>query len=72
MTRTELKPRDGFLLYVIPSRHYERGRRLEWIVERDASGREVARRSATPDAPGRYPCDEDDEIDLGHGQRVCP
>lgn len=71
-TRAELKPVAGFLLHVIPPEQYARGRRLETIVWRDVDGRELARRPIPTDRKGIYPCSEDEEIDLGYGQTICP
>jgi hypothetical protein len=70
--RTELEPVDGFLLYVIPPEHYPRGHRLELIVWRDADGQEVARRTIETTNRGVYPCAEDEKIELGYGQTICP
>lgn len=71
-TQTELKPVDSFLLYVIPPEHYPRGHRLESIVWRDASAREVASRMIETNRPGVYPCKKDEEHELGYGQSICP
>jgi RNA polymerase sigma factor (sigma-70 family) len=68
----ELVPREGFLLHAVPFAHYPRGHRLEAIVQRDASGREVGRTEVPTGRPAVYPCGEDQEIDLGYGQSVCP
>jgi hypothetical protein len=69
---TDLTPRDGFLLYVIPPNHYPRGHRLQAIVWQDGGGRELASRKIKTDQPGVYPCDEGAKIDLGYGATVCP
>jgi hypothetical protein len=68
----DLEPREGFLLHAIPSAHYARGHRLEAIVQRDSSAREVNRREVRTGRPAVYPCRKDQEIDLGYGQSVCP
>ena len=70
--RIELDPVEGFLLYAIPSEHYERGKRLEAILSRDASGREVGRVGVKPASLGVYPCAESEELEFGYGQRICP
>ena len=70
--RTRLTPHDGFLLYIIPPEHYTRGHRLEELVWLDADGGEVASRTIKSDQPGIYPCEKDEEIELGYGQTVCP
>ncbi len=71
-TRTDLKPVDGFLLYVVPPEQYARGHRVDEIVWLDAGDRELATRTMTPDQPGTYPCARDDKLDLGHGVEACP
>ena len=71
-TLTELEPVDGFLLYVIPPRHYARGHRLEAIVWLDAAGAEVASRTVETRRPGIYPCSKEEERELGYGQTICP
>jgi hypothetical protein len=70
--RRRLEPRDGFLLYVIPPEHYPRGQRLEELVWLDGSDRAVSSRNLKTTQPGIYPCEKDEEIDLGYGQSVCP
>lgn len=70
--RTELKPVDGFLLYIIPPEHYPRGHRLETLVWRDAAGGEVARRTFKTDQAGLYPCEKSEELKLGYGVSMCP
>lgn len=70
--RIEVEPVEGFVLYAVPSEHYPRGRRLEAIVSRDASGHEVERVKVKAGTPGLYPCKKTEEIDLGVGQTICP
>jgi hypothetical protein len=70
--RIEVEPVDGFLLYAIPSEHYPQGKRLEAIVSRDASGREVERVKVKADNPGVYPCKRSEELEFGYGQTICP
>jgi hypothetical protein len=70
--RIEVKPVDGFLLSEIPSEQYSRGKRLETIVSRDASGNEVGRVDLKADSPGVYPCEKSEEVEYGYGQRICP
>jgi hypothetical protein len=71
-TRTELTPVEGFLLYLIPPEHYRLGHRLERIAWLDAEGRKIASRAVQPDRRAVYPCSKEEEIDLGHGVRMCP
>lgn len=68
----ELKPVDGFLLYVIPPEQYRRGHRLRLIVWRDADGGELERRAVATDRKGIYPCSDEEEIELGYRQTICP
>lgn len=70
--RIEVEPVDGFLLYAVPSGHYPQGKRLEAIVSRDASGREVERMTVKTDNPGVYPCKKSEELEFGYGQTICP
>jgi hypothetical protein len=70
--RAELEPVDGFLLSVIPREHYRRGHRLEQLVWRDESGREVASRTQPTETPGIYPCAKHEQKDLGYGVKICP
>lgn len=70
--RTRLEPKDGFLLYVIPSQHYTSGHRLQELAWLDADGHELAARSVKTDQRGIYPCQKGEEIELGYGQKVCP
>jgi hypothetical protein len=71
-TQTELKPVDGFLLALVAPEQYAPGHRLEAIVMLDADGREVAHRTVDPSRRAVYPCSKDEELELGHGIRVCP
>jgi hypothetical protein len=70
--RIEVEPVDGFLLYAVPSGHHPQGKRLEAIVSRDASGREVERVKVKADNPGVYPCKKSEELEFGYGQTICP
>jgi hypothetical protein len=70
--RIDVEPLDGFLLYELPSEQYSRGKRLETIVSRNASGEEVGRVDVKTNSPGVYPCEKNEEVEYGYGQRVCP
>jgi hypothetical protein len=68
--RVELTPKEGYLVWPVPSRHYARGHRLEELVGFDASGRQIATQQMKPDAAGLYPCSE--PKDYGYGVSMCP
>ena len=70
--RIEVEPVDGFLLDELPSEQYRRGKRLEAIVSRDDSGKEVGRVDVKTDHPGVYPCKKGEELKLEYGQTICP
>jgi hypothetical protein len=68
--RVELEPKEGYLVWPVPSRHYPRGHRLEELVAFDASGRQIATQQMKPDAAGLYPCSK--PKDYGYGVSMCP
>ena len=70
--RAELTPIDGFLLYIVPTRYHERGRRLERIIARDAAGELIFDRKVDTRRRAIYPCREHEKVDYGHGVAVCP
>jgi hypothetical protein len=54
--KVELTPKEGFLIWPIPSRHYPSGHRLEELVGYEADGQVVARQSVnTTLEPNFYP-----------------
>ena len=53
--KVELTPKEGFLIWPIPSRHYPLGHRLEELVGYDASGQMIARQSVSTTESGLYP-----------------
>jgi hypothetical protein len=63
-------PKEGYLVWPIPARHYPLGHRLEELVAFDSSGQEMATQREKPDAPGLYPCAEPKQ--LGYGVSMCP
>jgi hypothetical protein len=63
-------PREGYLVWPIPARHYPLGHRMEELVAFDSSGREIATRREKTDAAGLYPCSK--PKDLGYGVSMCP
>ena len=68
--RIELRPRGGYLIWPIPSRHYPRGSRLYELVAFDASGQVVARQGMHPNSPSIYPCAKPKQYP--YGLTMCP
>lgn len=68
--RIELAPKEGYLVWPIPARHYPRGHRLEQLVAYDASGREIASHAYNTHEAGMYPCKK--PKDVGYGSSICP
>jgi hypothetical protein len=68
----ERAPEHVVVQFVIPSRQYEIGHRLDALAWLDASGGELASRSFDTKRPGIYPCDEAAKKELGYGVRICP
>ena len=69
--RTDLPPpKEGYLVWPIPSRHYPRGHRLEELVAFDSAGRQIANQRENTDAAGLYPCSKPKS--LGYGVSMCP
>ncbi len=68
--RVELTPKEGYLVWPVPSRHYPRGHRLEELVAFGSAGREIASRRENTDAAGLYPCSKPKR--LGYGVSMCP
>jgi hypothetical protein len=68
--RVELIPKEGYLVWPIPSRHYPRGHRMEELVALDATGREIATQPLDTHAAGLYPCEK--PKNLGYGVSMCP
>jgi hypothetical protein len=69
-TVERLRPVEGRVLHEIGSAHYPRGHRLERIIARDETGRELETRAFPTDRHSTYPCDE--PVDLGYGVKTCP
>jgi hypothetical protein len=67
--RVELIPRENYLVWPIPSRHYPPGHRLVELVAFDAAGRRLGTERA-PNGPGQYPCKKPKK--LGYGVSMCP
>jgi len=68
--RIELEPREGYLLWPIPSRHYPLGHRLKELVALDASGRAIARQRIRTNEHGLYPCAK--PKNYGYDTYMCP
>ena len=67
---SRLKPREGYLLWPIPSLHYSLGHRLEQLVAFDVSGYVIAKQSVSTTGRGWYPCEK--PKDYGYGVHACP
>jgi hypothetical protein len=69
--RIELAPKDGYLIWPIPARHYPLGHRLTELVGYDSSGRQVAvNRINDNEQRGVYPCTK--PKNYGYGVNMCP
>lgn len=68
--RIELVPKEGYLIWPIPSRHYPRGQRLKELVAFDTDDHVLARQRVSTTENGLYPCEK--PKDLGYGQHACP
>lgn len=68
--RIELTPKQGYLVWPIPRRHYPLGHRLTELVGYDAAGRAVATDRPPRNERGVYPCAK--PKNFGYGVRMCP
>lgn len=68
--RIELAPREGYLLWPIPSRHFSLGHRIESLIAFDAAGHQIASQKISADQRGLYPCAKPQ--DYGYGVSMCP
>jgi hypothetical protein len=68
--RLELTPKQGYLLWPIPSRHFPPGQRLDRLIAIDAAGRQIASEQMSADQRGLYPCAT--PKDYGYGVSMCP
>ena len=59
------------MLYAIPERQYEIGKRLVAATLRDVNGRVVRRIAFDPTIRDRYPCDNP-RSDIEYGPEHCP
>jgi len=66
----ELTPKEGYLIWPIPSRHYPLGHRLEELVALDAAGQAIAKQRVSTTAPALYPCEK--PKDYGYDVQMCP
>jgi hypothetical protein len=65
-----LTPKQGYLLWPIPSQYYPLGHRLGRLNAFDAAGRQIASQEMPTDQRGLYPCAE--PKDYGYGTKMCP
>ena len=68
--RIELAPREGYLVWPIPSRHFSLGHRIESLVAFDAAGHQIVSQKMPANQRGLYPCAE--PKDYGYGTSMCP
>jgi hypothetical protein len=68
--RIELEPKEGYLLWPIPSRHFALGHRVRELIAFDASGRAIARQRMRTNARGTYPCAK--PKNYGYRTFMCP
>jgi hypothetical protein len=68
--RIELTPKDGYLVWPIPARHYPLGHRLTELVGYNAAGRQISTRQITGSQRGLYPCTK--PKNYGYGVSMCP
>ncbi|MGD0274249.1 MAG: hypothetical protein ABSB96_11035 [Gaiellaceae bacterium] len=66
----ELTPREGYLIWPIPSRHFALGHRLRELVGYAAGGQVIGRQRVSTTERGLYPCAE--PKDYGYGVTMCP
>jgi len=63
-------PKEGYLVWPIPARHYPLGHRLDELVAFDSSDRQIATRQLKTNTAGLYPCAKPKQ--LGYGVSMCP
>ena len=68
--RVELTPKDGYLIWPIPARHYPLGHRLTELVGYNSAGRQVATKGISSNQRGLYPCTK--PKNYGYGVSMCP
>jgi hypothetical protein len=69
--RIELTPKDGYLLWTIPSRHFARGHRIYQLFAYDSAGHTIAARQLPlRHVGGLYPCAKPRKF--GNGGHICP
>ncbi len=68
--RVELFPKQGYLVWPIPSRYYPRGHRLVRLSGFDGDGHQIAVRQFGENQRGLYPCAR--PKDYGYGVSMCP
>jgi hypothetical protein len=65
-----LNPKDGYLLWPIPARHYPPGHRLDQLDAYGASGSLIETHLVAPDVRALYPCRNPKHY--GYGLTMCP
>jgi hypothetical protein len=68
--KIELTPKDGYLIWPIPARHYPPEHRLTELVGYDSGGRQIATRRIPVNQRGLYPCTK--PRNYGYGVSMCP
>jgi len=68
--QVELTPKDGYLLWPIPARHYPQGHRLDQLDAYDASGSLIEAHPVRTDVRALYPCSK--PKNYGYGLTMCP
>lgn len=68
--RIQLTPKDGYLIWPIPARHYPPGHRLTELVGYDAAARPIATHKISSNQRGIYPCKK--PKNYGYGVTMCP
>lgn len=68
--RIELTPKQGYLVWPIPARHYPLGHRLTRLVGYDSAGHEIATQRISNNQRGLYPCTK--PKNYGYGVSMCP
>lgn len=68
--RIELAPKEGYLVWPIPARHYPLGHRLTELVGYNSAGRTIATRRIATSQRGLYPCTKPKSY--GYGVSMCP
>jgi hypothetical protein len=68
--RIELNPKDGYLVWPIPARHYAIGHRLDELIAYNTAGRQIATKRISTNERALYPCTK--PKNYGYGVTMCP